>query len=168
MACSPAFQEMFTNPAMEESESGEVKITDFQRPEPMRALIRYCYQGHLDDATMDGDGAVEIFKLADKYLIDDLKAHMEKYFIRKRLCVENVIEMAVLADAHSAVKLKKVLLPMPHSPPLPQCTPPPFQDCIKLIAEKWDAVSESAKWKKLEEEMPELAAELAEAATAEK
>ncbi len=74
----------------------------------MRALICYCYQGFLDDATKDGEGAVEIFKLADKYCIDNLKAALEGHFTDKRLSVENVIEMAKLADAHSAGKLMEV------------------------------------------------------------
>jgi hypothetical protein len=39
--------------------------------------------------------------------------------------------------------------------------PPPFQACIDLIADRWDAVSASAEWKRLEKEMPELAAKLA-------
>jgi hypothetical protein len=113
MACSPAFRAMFSNPS-EESKSGVIEISDFP-PEPVRALVRFCYQGFLDDATMDGDGAVEIFQLADKYLIDDLKATLEEHFINKRLSVGNVIEMAKLADMHSAPKLKKVgsFIPIP-------------------------------------------------------
>jgi hypothetical protein len=118
MACSPVFEALFTNPASEESKSNVIEITDFQRPEPMRALVRYCYQGLLDDATKDGDGAVEIFQLADKYLIDDLKTQLEEHFIDKRLSVGNVIEMAKLADMHSAPKLKKVAssIPFPQPP----------------------------------------------------
>ncbi len=110
MACSPAFRVMFSNPSAE-SKSGVVEINDF-RPEPVRALLHYCYQGRLDDATKDGDDVVEIFQLADKYCIDDLKALLERHFIDKRLTVENVIDLAVLADTHSAGNLKKVSAPI--------------------------------------------------------
>jgi hypothetical protein len=37
----------------------------------------------------------------------------------------------------------------------------PLQACLQLIASEWDAVFESVKWKRLEEERPELAADLA-------
>jgi hypothetical protein len=99
---------MFSHPESEEFQSGVVKVTDFKEPEPMRALVRYCYQGQLDTETMDGEGAVEIFKLADRYCIAGLKALLEKHFANKRLSVENVVTMAVLADMHSAPKLKEV------------------------------------------------------------
>ncbi len=102
---------MFSSPS-EESKTGVIKISDFH-PESVRAMISYCYQGYLDNATMDSEWAVEIFKLADKYWIDDLKAQLEEHFIDKRLSRGNVIEMAKLADAHSAKKLKKVGLSIP-------------------------------------------------------
>jgi hypothetical protein len=108
IANSPVFRAMFINPAAEEFHSSVVKITDFKEPEPMRAILRYCYQGRLDDATMEGEWTVEIFKLADRYCIADLKALLETHFIDKRLRVGNAVAMAVLADMHSANKLKKV------------------------------------------------------------
>ncbi len=112
MAHSPIFRSMFTHPEAQEYQSGVIKITDFTQPEPMRAVVRYCYQGLLDDATLHGDGAVEIFKLADRYCIAGLKALLEKYF-DKGLSVENVVAMAVLADTYTALKLKEVRMPAP-------------------------------------------------------
>ncbi len=99
---------MFTRPLAEEYQTGVIKITDFKDPEPMRAVISYCYLGHLDAATMDGKWAVEIFKHADRYCIKELKAILERHFIEKRLSVKNVVALAVLADTHSATKLKEV------------------------------------------------------------
>jgi hypothetical protein len=103
---------MFSHPESEEFQSGTIKITDIQEPEPMRALVRYCYQGQLDAATMDGEGAVEIFKLADRYCIAGLKALLERHFIEKRLSEENVVAMAVLADTYTAPTLKEVGSPV--------------------------------------------------------
>ncbi len=108
MTSSPVFHTMFTNPEAEESRTGVVKITQFHHPEPMRAVLRFCYLGTLDNATMDGEWATEIFELADKFRIDDLKALLEKHFIDRTLNVENVVEMAALADSHSAPKLMEV------------------------------------------------------------
>jgi hypothetical protein len=108
MANSPVFRVMFTSPVAEECKSGVVKITDFKEVEPMRAVIKFCYQGRLDAETMDGEGAVETFKLADRYCIADLKALFEKHFIAKTLSVENVVAMAVIADTYSAKELREV------------------------------------------------------------
>jgi hypothetical protein len=103
---------MFTHQEAEEFQSGTIKVTDFKQPEPMRALVRYCYQGQLDDATMDGEWAVEIFKLADRYCVAGLKGQLEKHFVDKRLSKENVVAMAVLADTYTAPKLKEVSSPV--------------------------------------------------------
>jgi hypothetical protein len=92
---------MFSHPESEEYQSGVVKITDF-------ILVRYCYHGQLDTKTMDGEGVVEILKLADRYCIKELKAALEKHFVDKRLSKENVVAMAVLADTYSAPKLKEM------------------------------------------------------------
>jgi speckle-type POZ protein len=108
MAHSPIFHAMFTHKEAEEFQSGTVKITDFEEPEPMRAVVRYCYLGCLDAAAMEDNCAVEIFKLADRYCIKGLKSILERHFLEKRLSKENVIALAVLADAHSAPKLKEV------------------------------------------------------------
>ncbi len=74
----------------------------------MRALLRYCYQGQLDAETMEGEWTVEIFTLACKYRIDNLKALLQKHYIEKKLSVGNVVGMAALADTYSAEKLKEV------------------------------------------------------------
>ncbi len=71
MAHSSFFWEMFTNPMAKEFQIGVVKIPD---EEPMRSLIRYFYNGHLDAETMDGQWALETFKLADLLYVDGLKA----------------------------------------------------------------------------------------------
>ncbi len=120
MACSPVFRAMFTHPFAEESKSGIVKITDSKEPAPMRALLSYCYRGYLDAETMDGEWTVEIFSLACKYRIDDLKALMEKHYIGM-LSAGNVVAMAVLADVYSADKLKEVRPRFPMGAYRPPC-----------------------------------------------
>ncbi len=106
MAHSPVFHVMFTSPMAEESKSNVVEISDFH-PEPVHAMVRYCYEAHIDAATLDGEWGEEVFQLADKYDIDQLKAHIEKHF-EKKLTAENILKMAVLADSHSAPRLRKV------------------------------------------------------------
>jgi hypothetical protein len=56
----------------------------------------------------DGELIAEVFQLADKYDINDLKAILEKHYTDKRLNLGNVVSMAVLADTHSAEKLNEV------------------------------------------------------------
>ncbi len=101
----------------DESQSGTIKVADcsLNQPEPMRALVHYCYQGQLDDATMDGKWAVETFELADRYCVAGLKGQLEKHFVDKRLSKENVVAMAVLADTYTAPKLREVSMPVQWS-----------------------------------------------------
>jgi hypothetical protein len=155
---------MFSHPEAEEYQSGTIKVTDFKEPEPMRALVRYCYQGQLDTETMDGEGegAVETFKLADRYCIAGLKALLEKHFADKRLSVENVVALAVLADTYTAPKLKEVSPPAHVALSLhPSLSSFSFQACLKLIARVGDSIFESTDWKELMEARPKLAAHLA-------
>ncbi len=162
MAHSPIFHRMFTRPIAEEFKSSVVKVTDFKEAAPMHVMIRYCYKGFLDDATMDGEWAVETFKLAEKYCIVGLKAQLERNFIDKTLSVENVVSMVVLADTYFAHKLKEVSKPPQRdSPFFYRSSPLSFQACIKLIAQEKKTVFESADWKKLEEARPKLTTHLA-------
>jgi len=141
-AHSPVFREMFSHPAALEAESGVAVEKTITNVEAFRELLRYCYEGGLSCWSMDRVNLhVPIFQLADKYCMDDLKDTMEERLIECQLCGEGqVVEMAMLADAHTAEDLMK--------------------RCIEVLADEHETVRKSAEWTKLMKERPALAAEL--------
>jgi hypothetical protein len=83
----------------------------------VRAVLHYCYHGCLDGDDGEEDGwekgrhsegrDVQIFQLADKCGVVGLKEMMEGRLARK-VTHSNVVQIALLADTHSAPGLKKV------------------------------------------------------------
>jgi len=114
----------------------------------VRAVLHYCYHGCLDCGDDDGEEGrrregrdVQIFQLADKCGVVGLKELMEGR-LAKKVAPSNVVQMALLADTHSAPGLKKA--------------------CIPVVVSESELVLESPEWKKMEKEKPSLAAELLE------
>ncbi|KAK6183633.1 speckle-type POZ protein [Patella vulgata] len=99
-ARSPVFQAMFEH-EMEESKQNRVEITD-QDHEVMREMLRFTYTGKAPNLDKMAD---ELLAAADKYALDRLKVMCEEA-LYSSLTVENVCEILVLADLHSADQLK--------------------------------------------------------------
>jgi len=141
MAHSPVLREMLTCSMAVEAETGVVHEKLFPVPIAVYGLIVYCYcycyDGDMTGMVVD-ETVVTVFKLADKYLMDELKSAMEKRLV-ENLSIANVVEMAVLADTHSVQDLRKA--------------------CVELIARE-KSVIESAEWVKLQKENLNLVAEL--------
>jgi len=114
--------------------------------EAVRAFL-ICYTTDGDYASKVGNETVAmVFQIAGEYLMGELKSAMEKRLI-KNLSTANVVEMASLADAHSAQGLRKA--------------------CVELIAMEKSVIG-SAEWVKLREGNPKMVAELLEDALREK
>ncbi|ESO94307.1 hypothetical protein LOTGIDRAFT_232540 [Lottia gigantea] len=99
-ARSPVFQAMFEH-EMEESKQNRVEITD-QDHEVMREMLRFTYTGKAPNLDKMAD---ELLAAADKYALERLKVMCEDA-LYSSLTVENVCDILVLADLHSADQLK--------------------------------------------------------------
>ena len=84
----------------------------------MRALIYFTHHGDLNDDMMGLDDAegkkkrINIFKLASKYRMTDLKELVEERLI-EGISIDNVLQMALLADSfHSSTNILQVDLQM--------------------------------------------------------
>jgi len=139
-AHSPVFREMFSSPAALEAESGVAVEKSISNVEAFRELLRYCYQGGVSSWSMTREELyVPLFQLADKYCMTGLRDATEKCLIDCQLNGEGqVVEMAMLADAHSADKL--------------------MESCVEYIADN-KSVRKSVDWTKLMKERPAFVAE---------
>ncbi|XP_071942085.1 speckle-type POZ protein B-like isoform X1 [Antedon mediterranea] len=103
-ARSPVFNAMFEH-QMEESKHNRVEITDVDH-EVMREILRFIYTGKAQNLEKMAD---DLLAAADKYAIERLKVLCEESLC-SNLAVENVAEVLVLADLHSAEQLKAVAI----------------------------------------------------------
>ncbi|KAG8432284.1 hypothetical protein GDO86_016795 [Hymenochirus boettgeri] len=99
-ARSPVFSAMFEHP-MQESRKNRVYIHDVD-PDVFKEMMRFIYTGkvsHLDNI------ADKLLAAADKYALERLKVMCEESLCNN-LTVENVADVLILADLHSAEQLK--------------------------------------------------------------
>jgi len=101
-ARSPVFKAMFQY-NMKENESGTVDIEDVQ-DEVFSELLQYIYTGTI--SLNIEKYCEELFAVADKYQVDQLKGSCENELISK-IDAENCIEMLLLGDRYKARNLKK-------------------------------------------------------------
>lgn len=71
------------------------------------AILHYCYYGYLDDRTMWGSGAEEIYELAQHYGMDELAEDVE-LSLSESITEGNRFQRLQLACKHSADVLEKV------------------------------------------------------------
>jgi BTB/POZ domain len=102
---SPVFRRMLTSTSFTEGVTASIKIEDFKAG-PVRALLHYFSRGLITEESKRDHGR-ELFILADKYELLALKAHMAAH-LAASLSVDNVLEIAKLADMHSSAELKEV------------------------------------------------------------
>ena len=97
---SSVFSAMFEHD-MAESKHGHIQVTDVD-PDVMADMLRFIYTGKANNLdTM----AADLLAAADKYALDRLKVMCEEALCDS-LTVETVSEVLILADMHSADKLK--------------------------------------------------------------
>ncbi|CAG0892273.1 unnamed protein product [Cyprideis torosa] len=97
---SPVFEAMFEHD-MEERKYGRVEITDVDQ-EVLQEMLRYIYTGKASNLEKMAD---DLLAAADKYALERLKVMCEES-LSGSLSVENVSDILILADLHSAEQLK--------------------------------------------------------------
>lgn len=101
-ARSPVFASMFEH-EMRETTTGEVDILDCSRA-GFEVFLEYLYTASVD--SMSGDNVLDLFYIADKYHVDDLKADCTK-FLKKYLSVDNFCDIIALSLRHNELDLQK-------------------------------------------------------------
>ena len=86
---------------MEESKQNRVEVPDLD-PDVMADMLRFIYTGRAPNLD---SMAADLLAAADKYALDRLKVMCEEALCNS-LTVENVSEVLILADLHSADQLK--------------------------------------------------------------
>uniref|UniRef100_G3WQ43 Speckle type BTB/POZ protein like n=1 Tax=Sarcophilus harrisii TaxID=9305 RepID=G3WQ43_SARHA len=99
-ARSLVFNAMFEH-EMEESKKNRVEINDVD-PEVFKEMMRFIYTGKAPNLDKMADN---LLAAADKYALDRLKVMCEEALC-SNLSVENVADILILADLHSAEQLK--------------------------------------------------------------
>ncbi|ELU11118.1 hypothetical protein CAPTEDRAFT_161127 [Capitella teleta] len=99
-ARSPVFNAMFEH-EMEEKKQNRVEINDVDH-EVMKEMLRFFYTGRAPNLDKMAD---DLLAAADKYAVERLKVMCEEALC-SNLTIENVSEVLVLADLHSAEQLK--------------------------------------------------------------
>lgn len=99
-ARSPVFNAMFEH-EMTESKQNRVDIQDVDH-EVMREMLRFTYTGKAPNLDKMAD---DLLAAADKYNLERLKVMCEDALC-SNLTIENVCDILVLADLHSAEQLK--------------------------------------------------------------
>jgi len=120
----PYFHRMFSS-GMIEAKSKEIEITDIT-PATFNIMLEWIYCDQVKK--MEDQIAQELFAVADKFSLPDLKKLAEKCLI-EHLAVENVVERAELADIFEASNLEKA--------------------AVKFIVTNIDAVFEKSDIRKL-------------------
>jgi len=100
-ARSQVFQAMFEHD-MEEKKNSRVEVKDVEA-DVMAEMLRFIYTGKT--ATSLDTTAADLLAAADKYALDRLKVMCEEALCNG-LTVENVSDVLILADLHSAEQLK--------------------------------------------------------------
>ena len=99
---SPVFRAMLLH-NMEESSSQKVEPKNFDF-DTMYLVLKFMYKGEIEQPLLVKH-AETIFKAADYYEIDDLKAACEKVLITQ-INIKNMLDMLVMADMYKAGELK--------------------------------------------------------------
>jgi len=75
----------------------------------LEAILKYIYGGEINNLEKD---AVDLLKAAGMFIIEDLKNICEKYLLANYMKLDNVIDVVVMAETHSADHLKKAAMEM--------------------------------------------------------
>ncbi len=72
------------------------------------ALLQFCYTG--EAVFIDCQTTVEIFQVAEEYLLNSLKASCERELVNKHIHEDTVLQLLQLAHMYSSSHLKVLLL----------------------------------------------------------
>ena len=101
-AQSSVLRRMFLSP-MGERETACLKM--MYKADIVRKFVKFFYIGKLEEEEEEEGNLRCFLELAEKYDLPHLKEEVEELAIRK-LSVENMVDMFLLADFHSAKNLK--------------------------------------------------------------
>jgi len=101
----PKFRGMFSEHGMKESKEYEVTLET--KPDVFASLLEYIYCDSISDLTPQL--ALDLFPLADEYLLDDLKEVCERELL-KTIAVDNVASLFCAADQYEAKTLRHFCL----------------------------------------------------------
>jgi speckle-type POZ protein len=103
-ARSPFFAAMFEHPT-KENLTNQIEVEDVE-PAVFHEILRFIYTGRLSESMME-KMPFEILRMADKYLLDELKMECEIQLIH-RMSAENCVELLLFTkENHPAFHLKK-------------------------------------------------------------
>ena len=100
-AQSSVMRRMFLSP-MEERETSSLKLQ--YKDDVVKKLMKFFYKREIGEEEEEGN-LRSFLELAEKYDLPHLKEEVEELAIRK-LTVENMVDMFLLADFHSAEGLR--------------------------------------------------------------
>ena len=100
-AQSSVMRRMFLSP-MEERETSSLKLQ--YKDDVVKKLMKFFYKREIGEEEEEGN-LRSFLELAEKYDLPHLKEEVEELAIRK-LTVENMVDMFLLADIHSAKDLR--------------------------------------------------------------
>jgi len=101
-ARSPVFAAMFEHPDTHEVKNGLLVIEDLDY-DVVSEMLSYIYSGRCSRDI--NDLAMELLVAADKYRLEELKAHCERHLIQS-LAFDNACQLLILSDMHSAERLR--------------------------------------------------------------
>ena len=101
---SPVLSALLKSSGFTENETDILKIQD-TNPHVFNEFLRFLYLDRVEN--LDEDLAMDLFVLADKYLVDYLKGQCE-VFLSGSVIAENVCQLLAFAEQYSAVALKKI------------------------------------------------------------
>ncbi|XP_025944867.1 speckle-type POZ protein-like isoform X6 [Apteryx rowi] len=156
MARSPVFNAMFEH-EMEESKKNRVEINDVD-PEVFKEMMRFIYTGKAPNLEKMADN---LLAAADKYALERLKVMCEEALC-SNLSVENVADILILADLHSAEQLKAQAIDFINSSLHYRCSVLRQLGCKD--GKNWNSnqatdIMETAGWKSMIHSHPHLVAE---------
>ncbi|KAF1770626.1 hypothetical protein GCK72_002445 [Caenorhabditis remanei] len=102
-ARSPVFNAMLTHQDTDESRSSTLYIKDMDY-DVIYEMVYYIYCGRCQkDIT---DMATALLIAADKYRLEELKSHCEKYLV-ENINIENACSLLIIGDLYTAPKLRR-------------------------------------------------------------
>ena len=124
---------------MVESQDSKVELKDLEA-DTAEDLLTFIYTGKVSDM---GEKAADLLDVADKYGISGLK-EMSEAALCAKMNIDNVLNMLVLADLHSAPSVKSLAL--------------------KFVRENVKVIVTQEGWRKKLEKYPEIVFDILEAA----
>ncbi|CAI2316814.1 unnamed protein product [Caenorhabditis sp. 36 PRJEB53466] len=126
-ARSPVFNAMLTHHDTDEAKSSSMFINDMDY-DVIYEMVFYIYCGRCQkDIT---DMATALLIAADKYRLEELKSHCEKYLV-ENINVENACSLLIIGDLYTAPKLRRRAVQLILARPKNVTGTPGWEDILK-------------------------------------